>query len=102
MTEPTGEATATENTAPEAQAAGARRGRPRPLSTIERDRQVLAALADGGQTREQLVEKTELTKSQVYLSLWRLRKDGAIERTRDGGKHLWAVAANTTPETPQV
>lgn len=77
MTEPTAEATAP------------RRGRPRPQSTIDRDQQVLQALADGGKTREDLVTATGLGKNQVYLSLYRLRVAGQVERTRDGGKHLW-------------
>lgn len=86
MTEPTPQAEATETTA-------ARRGRPRPQTTIDRDKQVLDALAGETKTREQLVEATGLTKNQVYLSLWRLRKDGLAERTRDGGKHVWAQTA---------
>lgn len=85
MTEPTGEATAP------------RRGRPRPETTIQRDQQVLAALAQGGKTREDLATETGLTKSEVYLSLHRLRKAGNVERTRDGGKHVWAQVTQEQP-----
>lgn len=86
MTEPTpGEAIA----APAAPAAP-RRGRPRPETTIQRDEQVAQALVAGGKTREDLATETGLTKSEVYLSLHRLRKAGRVERTREGGKHVWA------------
>lgn len=81
MTEPTGAATP-EATAP-------RRGRPRPESTIQRDEQVAQALVAGGKTREDLATETGLTKSEIYLSLHRLRKAGRVERARDGGKHVW-------------
>lgn len=87
MTEPTGEATAPA-VAPAAPAAP-RRGRPRPDSTIQRDEQVAQALVAGGKTREDLATETGLTKSEVYLSLHRLRRAGRVERTRDGGKHVW-------------
>lgn len=86
MTEPTGAAVTPEPTAP-------RRGRPRPDSTIQRDEQVLAAIGTEGKTREDLATETGLTKSEVYLSLHRLRKQGKVERTRDGGKHVWAPTA---------
>lgn len=86
MTEPTAEA----NAAP-------RRGRPRPESTIQRDEQVFQALVAGGKTREDLATETGLTKSEVYLSLHRLRNAGKVERTRDSGKHVWAHVAEQTP-----
>lgn len=82
MTEPTGEATATETTT-------ARRGRPRPEDTIARDQQVLEALAEP-KSREDLVAATGLTANQVYLSLWRLRKEGKAQRDRQGAKHVWS------------
>jgi len=81
-------------TADEAAAATApRRGRPRPQETIQRDEQVLQALGAEGKTREDLVTTTGLTANQVYLSLWRLRKNGQAERSRDNGKHVWKATA---------
>lgn len=93
MTEPTPESTEV------AEAQGTettvRRGRPRPETTITRDNEIFdyLASAESGMTRSDLVEKTGLTANEVYLSLHRLRKDGRIERTRQGANHLWAVAA---------
>lgn len=80
-------------TAAETTATTARRGRPRPQSTIDRDQQVLGALTADGKTREDLVTTTGLTKTQVYLSLYRLRTQGLVERSRDGGKHVWKQTA---------
>lgn len=84
MTEPTGEAVTAEG--------AARRGRPRPDVTIQRDQQVLNAL-DGPKTRAQLIEATGLSKNQVYLSLYRLRKDGHVVRDRQGALHVWSRVA---------
>lgn len=70
----------------EAESAG--RGRPRPSDTIERDERVFAAL-DAPKTREALAAELELEPKQAYLSLWRLRKNGRITRTREGGAHVW-------------
>jgi CRP-like cAMP-binding protein len=86
MTEPTPAVESTQ--APEAP----RRGRPRPDTTIQRDEQVRTAIGAEGKTREDLATETGLTKSEVYLSLHRLRKQGLVERTRDGGKHVWKYA----------
>lgn len=90
MTEPTPAVEAAQT--PEAP----RRGRPRPDSTIQRDEQVLTAVGADGKTREDLAAGTGLTKSEVYLSLHRLRKQGLVERTRDGGKHVWKQTAAPT------
>jgi uncharacterized membrane protein len=79
---------------PETAATTSRRGRPRPQSTIDRDQQVLNELTGDGKTREDLVTATNLTKTQVYLSLYRLRAQELVERSRDGGKHVWK---QTTP-----
>lgn len=62
------------------------RGRPRPAETIARDEQVLAALTAAGAeglTRPNLAAATELPGNQVYLSLYRLKRDG--KAVRDGG-----------------
>lgn len=70
-----------------------RRGRPRPSATIERDDKVYAAIqaAESGVTREELVVATELPGNEVYLSLYRLRRDAKIVRGRTGGAHKWSV-----------
>lgn len=68
---------------------GTRRGRPRPEHTIERDDAVYAAL-ETPMTRAQLAEATSFPKNEVYLSLYRLRAAGRIERARDGGNHVWS------------
>jgi len=75
--------------AAEPTAAAARRGRPRPEHTIAQDEKVFAALT-GPKTRAQLTTDTELGPNQVYLSLYRLKRDGRIVRTRQGGDHVWA------------
>lgn len=69
------------------------RGRPRPNETIERDAKVLEAIktAEGGSTTNpKLVEVTGIPKNQVYLSLYRLKRDGHITRN---GSNWTAVAA---------
>lgn len=71
-----------------------RRGRPRSPATIARDERVLAALRAGGRSREQLVEELDLRPQLVYLSLWRLRREGKVERTSDANtRHLWQLVA---------
>ncbi len=70
-------------TEPEAPAAN--RGRPRPDATIERDKTVLAHLANAGpQDRKAIAEALSMEGKQVYLSLYRLNRDGAI--VRNGAK----------------
>lgn len=72
----------------------ARRGRPRAQETINRDDAVLRALGDGPLTKEALVQKLGLKDTHVYLSLWRLRRDGKVEKVSDPDtRHLWRVAA---------
>lgn len=75
----------------------ARRGRPRPEATIQRDQRVLAAL-DTPKTRVQLVEELELNGKQVYLSLYRLHVAGQITRAREGGNHVWSRTAVVAAE----
>lgn len=72
-----------------------RRGRPRSPDTVERDHRVLTALQnDGPHTKEQLVEKIGLTPSLIYLALWRLKREGRVERTsREGVRYVWQVIA---------
>lgn len=79
-----------------------RRGRPRPAATIERDKQVLQYISADGKTREEIVAalaaaSTPLEPNQVYLSLYRLRKDGLVARVRDGSAHRWVTASEQAP-----
>lgn len=72
----------------------ARRGRPRSQETINRDDAVLKALGDGPLSKEQLVQKLSLKDTHVYLSLWRLRRDGRVEKVSDPDtRHLWRAVA---------
>lgn len=72
----------------------ARRGRPRAQETINRDDAVLKALGDGPLTKEQLVQKLGLKDTHVYLSLWRLRRDGKVAKVSDPEtRHLWRAVA---------
>lgn len=71
-----------------------RRGRPRPDTTIARDEQVLAAIGAGSPTRAQLAETTGLEPKAIYLSLYRLRVQGRVERVRDGSDHVWRAKAS--------
>lgn len=66
-----------EDTAP---AAG--RGRPRPTATIERDENVLKHLvAVGPQKRDAIATALGVEGKEVYLSLYRLNRDGKIKRS---------------------
>lgn len=60
----------------------ARRGRPRPQETLERDAQILKILRGRktGLSREALVEQLGIKSTLVYLSLSRLAAEGSIER----------------------
>lgn len=71
----------------------ARRGRPRPQNTIERDETVYRVLRefDGPVTRNQLAEKLSMQSSHVYLSLIRLRRDGHVQRGATNG--TWEAVA---------
>src|SRR5690606_22959759 len=67
------------------------RGRGRPADVVERDEKVLSAVTAEGITREKIAEVTGLDPTRVYQSLWRLRRDGKVERTRDGRTHAWKL-----------
>jgi hypothetical protein len=73
------------------------RGRPRVAEVKERDDRVLDAIAvEPGHTRASLEEALGMTQNEVYMSLFRLRTAGKIEKRRIDGKHAWfAVEANT-------
>lgn len=64
----------------------ARRGRPRPQDTIARDEKVLKALEGGAKSREELAAELGIESSHAYLSLFRLRKQGKVERLPQDGK----------------
>lgn len=71
------------------QPAPTRRGRPRPVTVIERDEQVFNALTSP-MTRDQLADASGVPKEKVYLSMFRLRDAGRIKRERQGGAHIWS------------
>jgi hypothetical protein len=72
----------------EAQEGFARRGRPRPRDTVDRDEQVYQLLRTGGATtKSDLAVKLEQREKAVYHSLTRLRDIGKVRRApgqRDG------------------
>lgn len=69
-------------------------GRPRVPEVIERDEKVLsqvqAAGPDGVQVKV-VAEALGSPKNAVYLSLWRLRRDGRVKYERNGAKRVWQV-----------
>lgn len=66
------------------------RGRPRSADVQERDERVYDAVAvGGGLTRAQLEEDLGLTGNDAYMSLFRLRTTGRVERRRTDGAHKW-------------
>lgn len=74
----------------------ARRGRPRPQATIDRDNLVFDALTEP-MTKAALAEKMSLPASEVYLSLYRLRKDGRVARGASGNGRDWS-RVEATPD----
>jgi len=92
----TGAAEAIDTEAGEASEEGATtKGRPRDEATIQRDDAVLAAIAEGPITRDQLATKLEIKGNLVYLSLWRLRNAGKVIKLN--GK-TWALPGTELPE----
>lgn len=73
--------------------AAGRRGRPRDPRAQERDDRVKTALGDGSvKTREQLATELGMEGNLVYLSLWRLRRAGEVEKTSgEGAKRAWRL-----------
>ena len=81
----------------EAAAPAQTRGRPRPDDTVARDEKVLAHIQGAGaQTRAQIATALEMEGKQVYLSLYRLHRDGKIQRS--GGS--WSAAGGEVPTAP--
>lgn len=99
MTEPTPEATAESTEA-------AKKGRPRPDVTIQQDEQAFNALAGDGLTKDELATAIGVESNKAYLSLYRLRRDGRIHKTKVAGKtgYVWkqgtAPVAEAPAETP--
>lgn len=80
----------------DASADKSKRGRPRDPQAETRDEQVREALAEGPQSREQLATKLGLEGNLVYLSLWRLRKSGIVEKVEtEGVKRGWQLVTAT-------
>lgn len=65
------------------------RGRPRPVSTLERDEEVFKMLNDAPRSRQQLADYLGVNLNIVYMSLIRLRRAGRVTRVRNGKYHLW-------------
>lgn len=72
-----------------------RRGRPRPVETIERDERVHALLACGPRSRGQLAQETDLSTDLVHLALRRLQRDGRVRQCLKDGVIVWSVADGT-------
>lgn len=69
-----------------------RRGRPRSQETLARDEAVVQALRVGTLTREQLAEQLGDRSSLVYLALWRLVRQGRVEKVADDvARHGWRL-----------
>jgi len=86
-------------------------GRPRPQATLDQDARVLAYLSDEnveniatGKTKDELAATLELPPNKVYLSLWRLKRDGAVHKISAGGAARWVAgtAPEVTPTTPEA
>jgi hypothetical protein len=74
--------------------APARRGRPRPQETQDRDAGVLAnvqAAGEAGTTRDAVAAALGLEKNQVYLSFYRLKRDGQITRQSGDRRNMWTA-----------
>jgi site-specific DNA-cytosine methylase len=69
----------------------ARRGRPRPDDVIKRDEQIFNALTDEGMTRPEVAAAVpDVEESLIYISLYRLRRDGRADRVHVAGRgHVW-------------
>lgn len=73
----------------------ARRGRPRPAETIERDEAIHHLLAEGSRSRGQLAHETGLTTDLVALALGRLRRAARVRQCLQDGVIVWSVADGT-------
>lgn len=82
-------------TEPEAPEAPTRRGRPRPQETLDRDEQVFkqVEMAPEGTTRDAVAAALGIGANQVYLSFYRLKRDGRIQRVAGASRHTWTVVS---------
>jgi len=75
-------------------------GRPRPQATIDQDAKVLEYLSANvedvvaGKTKEEIATALDLAPNKVYLSLWRLKRDGKVYKTNAGGGAARWIAGN--------
>lgn len=90
----------------EAVATEARKGRPRPVEALQRDHDVFQMLTEP-LSRDALTERMSTTAgvpvepNLIYLSLWRLRRDGHIVRDRANGAYVWTrVEGSEGPTAP--
>lgn len=75
----------------------AKRGRPRPTVTIDRDEQIHALLVERPRTRGQLAAELGLSGSLVHLSLKRLQAEEPprVRQCAHKGVIVWSVADGT-------
>lgn len=67
------------------------RGRPRPQSTIDRDKRVYALLKRKPLTRNQIADEIKAPRPLVALSLRRLREENKVRLCLDGKEKVWTV-----------
>lgn len=104
----TDEAPATQNTDENPQA-GTGRGRPRPQATIERDNRVIAWLREQkdeagafvGKTRDEIAKALDIKGNEVYLSIFRLNRDGKVQKGV-GSAHAWAAKTDADADEAQA
>lgn len=61
-------------------------GTHRPQHVIERDSAVAVRLLSGPTPLRALADELGLTQASAYRSLWRLRKQGLVDKSRDGSR----------------
>jgi hypothetical protein len=60
---------------------------------VQRDEEIRGHLEKNGPSQvRDIVERTSHGRNAVYLSLWRLRKEGRVKYERNGASRLWSVA----------
>lgn len=93
----------TVNTTEAEEASGEKKGRGRPDNTKQRDAAALEVITEAGTdgvTKDELATKltekmgTEVSPSEAYLSIYRLNRDGELEKYRAGGKPRWVKKGN--------
>lgn len=105
--DPTEETTAEATT----ESTDGRRGRPRPESTQVRDAaalELIVASGTAGLTKDELSAQLtasetyagDVSPSEAYLSIYRLNRDGELEKYRREGKPRWVVKGNVPEPAP--